>query len=368
MASDVPTIRRVRPEDAPALAAAARAIARTPGRLAARPEEIHDDDVRATIVALEAGDRGAYLVAEHRSAIAGHALLERLPLAATAHVCRLTIAVHEGHERRGIGAALMRELLAWARAAPAVEKVELQVRSSNEPALALYRSLGFVEEGRKTRRVKLGPNAYLDDVYMALWVGRVEALPEADGRGYARRMPTFSRDLYMRAWNFATERHHGQKMPGSELPYIAHVGAVAMEVLGAITEGEVEDPDLATACALLHDTVEDTRTTAEEIASVFGAAVARGVLALSKDGSLPKEEQMADSLRRIRGEPHAVWIVKLADRTVNMEAPPHYWPEEKRRAYQREARTILEELGAACPSLAQRLGAKIAAYDAFLVP
>jgi ribosomal protein S18 acetylase RimI-like enzyme len=101
----------------------------------------------------------------------GHALLDPLPLAATSHVCRLTIAVHEGHQRHGVGKALMNALLAWARANPCVEKVELQVRSSNEPALALYRSLGFVEEGRKTRRLKIGPDEYLDDVYMALWVG-----------------------------------------------------------------------------------------------------------------------------------------------------------------------------------------------------
>jgi putative acetyltransferase len=81
------------------------------------------------------------------------------------------IAVHEGHQRQGVGRALMNSLLRWARSNPRVEKVELQVRSSNEPAIALYRSLGFVEEGRKTRRLKIGPNEYLDDVYMALWVG-----------------------------------------------------------------------------------------------------------------------------------------------------------------------------------------------------
>lgn len=68
----------------------------------------------------------------------------------TSHVVWLTIAVHEGHQRRGVGRLLMNELLAWARSNPHVEKVELQVRSSNEPAIALYRLLGFVEEGRKT--------------------------------------------------------------------------------------------------------------------------------------------------------------------------------------------------------------------------
>lgn len=65
----------------------------------------------------------------------------------------------------------MNELLRWARSNPRVEKVELQVRSSNDGAIALYRSLGFVEEGRKTRRLKIGSDEYLDDVYMALWVG-----------------------------------------------------------------------------------------------------------------------------------------------------------------------------------------------------
>ena len=101
-----------------------------------------------------------------------HAFLEPLsPLAVTAHVLRLTIVVHEGNERQGIGRALMNELLAWARSNPNVDKVELQVRSSNEAAIALYRSLGFVEEGRKTKRLKIAPGEYLDDVYMALWVG-----------------------------------------------------------------------------------------------------------------------------------------------------------------------------------------------------
>jgi ribosomal protein S18 acetylase RimI-like enzyme len=65
----------------------------------------------------------------------------------------------------------MNELLSWARSNPRVEKVELQVRSSNVGAIALYRSLGFVEEGRKTRRLKISADEYIDDVYMALWVG-----------------------------------------------------------------------------------------------------------------------------------------------------------------------------------------------------
>ena len=177
----------------------------------------------------------------------------------------------------------------------------------------------------------------------------------------------FSRDLYMRAWHFASERHKKQHVPGSDLPYITHVGAVAMEVLATLAVEDFAAPDLAVACALLHDTVEDTATRADEIASAFGAAVAEGVLALSKDETIPKDGRMADSLRRIRLQPREIWLVKLADRTVNMEPAPATWPVEKRRKYQGEAATILEQLGSASPSLAVRLREKIARYEACIV-
>src|SRR4051812_43852051 len=90
---DTLSIRNARPDDAPRLAAAERAIAQVPGRLASRPDELRDEAFRATIVALEDGGRGTYLVAERAGVVVGHAFLEALPLAATAHVVRLTIAV-----------------------------------------------------------------------------------------------------------------------------------------------------------------------------------------------------------------------------------------------------------------------------------
>ncbi|HEY2517791.1 MAG TPA: N-acetyltransferase [Polyangiaceae bacterium] len=168
------SIREARPDDAPLLASAERAIAAVPGRLASRPEEITEEGLRRTILSLHDDERGIFLVAElpgAADAIVGHAFFEPLALAVTSHVVRLTIAVHEGHQGQGVGKALMNELLRWARSNPRVEKVELQVRSTNEPAVALYRSLGFAEEGRKTKRLKIGPDHYIDDVYMALWVG-----------------------------------------------------------------------------------------------------------------------------------------------------------------------------------------------------
>lgn len=168
----------------------------------------------------------------------------------------------------------------------------------------------------------------------------------------------------MRAWHFAATRHQGQTVTGSELPYITHVGAVAMEVLATIAVEKLANPDLAVACALLHDTIEDTKTSAEEIATEFGAVIAAGVVALSKDKALPDDATMADSLRRIQEQPREIWVVKLADRTVNMEPAPAKWSADKRRAYKAQATTILEQLGSASPTLAERLRGKIARYEA----
>jgi RimJ/RimL family protein N-acetyltransferase len=61
-------------------------------------------------------------------------------------------------------------LIEWAKNAPAVEKIELNVRSSNTPAQTLYCKMGFKEIGRWQRRVKVAPGQYVDDVAMELLV------------------------------------------------------------------------------------------------------------------------------------------------------------------------------------------------------
>ncbi|MEK7356728.1 MAG: N-acetyltransferase [Bdellovibrionota bacterium] len=166
-----PTIRSARPEDAPILAAAEREIAKIPGRLASRPEELKDESFFEKVEALSKLDTGLYVVIEVDGKVVGHALLEPHKLASTAHVVSLTIAIHEGAQGQGLGRKLMEYLIAWARGNQKIEKFELQVRSSNARAIKLYESFGFVEEGRKTRRLKYAGGQYLDDVYMALWVG-----------------------------------------------------------------------------------------------------------------------------------------------------------------------------------------------------
>lgn len=100
------TIRQARVSDAPALAAAERAIAATPGALASRPHELRDENFAAKIAELAAADNGRYLVAATDDEPIGHAVFDPLRLDATRHVVHLTLAVHPGWQRQGVGAAL----------------------------------------------------------------------------------------------------------------------------------------------------------------------------------------------------------------------------------------------------------------------
>jgi (p)ppGpp synthase/HD superfamily hydrolase len=174
----------------------------------------------------------------------------------------------------------------------------------------------------------------------------------------------FDPERYVAALRFAAERHHAQRVPDSDLPYLVHVVSVAAETIAALAPGS--DADLAVSCALLHDTIEDTGTTHAELADRFGPAVADGVLALSKDSTLPKPDQMADSLRRIQAQPHAVWMVKLADRITNLAPPPRSWTTDKRRRYRDEAIRIADALGPASSVLDAHIRARLATYAGYL--
>ena len=173
-------------------------------------------------------------------------------------------------------------------------------------------------------------------------------------------------DLYQKAIKFAAEAHGDQKIPGSNLPYVVHLSNVCMETVAAMVHSKQGDFDLAMQCALLHDTIEDTAISYDEVFALFGEKVAMGVQALTKNKYLPKSEQMADSLQRILTQSREVRIVKMADRISNLQRPPHYWSKEKRLAYQLEAQLILDQLGGVNVYLEERLEQKIESYVLFI--
>jgi guanosine-3',5'-bis(diphosphate) 3'-pyrophosphohydrolase len=148
--------------------------------------------------------------------------------------------------------------------------------------------------------------------------------------------------LYQNAIKFAALKHNGQVVNGIKVPYLVHVCNVAMEILIAGPKTDDFNLALAIQVALLHDTIEDTATSFEELHEVFGIDVAHGVSALSKNESVPKEDRMRDCLLRIKNQPKEVWSVKLADRITNLQAPPQDWSSPKRAEYLQEARIIYD--------------------------
>ena len=191
----------------------------------------------------------------------------------------------------------------------------------------------------------------------------------------------WDQDEYIKAWHFASAAHNQQLVPGTNNPYINHIGLVAMEVMAACSQPSlaqsiieqstieqpiIEQPTLAVLCALLHDTIEDTTTTYDDVVEHFGLEVAKGVLALTKDDALAtKQDKMIDSLKRIKQQPTAVWMVKLADRITNLQTPPAHWNKEKTNNYRTEAQLILTELGSANAFLGARLKSKIDDYQRY---
>lgn len=171
-------------------------------------------------------------------------------------------------------------------------------------------------------------------------------------------------ERYARALDLAARCHGDQRDPGNGFPYVVHLTKVAAEVM-RVASPEL-NMDLAVTCAVLHDIVEDAGVTVAQLEAEFGAEVAAGVAALTKDERLPKEARMADSLRRLQAQPREVQLVKLADRVTNLEYPPRYWTAAKRQAYLEEAGRIHEALGAAHPGLAARLIERMRRYEAWI--
>ncbi|HXG85727.1 MAG TPA: HD domain-containing protein [Pyrinomonadaceae bacterium] len=137
-----------------------------------------------------------------------------------------------------------------------------------------------------------------------------------------------------RAISFAAKKHTNQKRKGADnQPYINH----PLEVLNLLTGvGKIEDFDILIA-AVLHDTIEDTETTKEEITKLFGAEVCKMVLELTDNKSLPKAERKQLQIEHAPHISKGAQQIKLCDKISNirdvMENPPDGWSEKRRREY-----------------------------------
>ena len=155
--------------------------------------------------------------------------------------------------------------------------------------------------------------------------------------------PDADEALINRAYVFSMQMHGSQKRASGD-PYYSH----PIEVAGILTDLKMDDETIVTA--ILHDTIEDTLTTHEEIERLFGANVARlvdGVTKLSKIEAQTENERAAENLRKFllaMSDDIRVLLVKLADRLHNMRTLHFIKSEDKRRRIARETMDIYAPL------------------------
>jgi guanosine-3',5'-bis(diphosphate) 3'-pyrophosphohydrolase len=142
---------------------------------------------------------------------------------------------------------------------------------------------------------------------------------------------------------FAADKHRYQRRKGADAPpYINHPIEVA-DLLANV--GGVTDPT-ALIAAVLHDTVEDTETTPEELEALFGAEVRDLVAEVTDDKSLPKAERKRLQIEHAPSLSRHAKEIKVADKISNVlditHNPPAGWPLERKREYLEWADQVVE--------------------------
>lgn len=154
--------------------------------------------------------------------------------------------------------------------------------------------------------------------------------------------PRTNAALIRRAYDYGAQMHEGQRRRSGE-PYFSHPVAVA----AILTEQRLDDATIITA--LLHDTIEDTSATRQEVDALFGRQIGTlvdGLTKLKKLDLVSRQATQAENLRKLLlaiSEDVRVLMVKLADRLHNMRTL-HYVPEDKRRRIAEETLDIYAPL------------------------
>jgi len=149
-----------------------------------------------------------------------------------------------------------------------------------------------------------------------------------------------------RALDFAARKHSGQRRKGVQAePYVNHLTEVAL-LLAEATDGA--DPALVMA-GLLHDTIEDTDTTREELAAAFGEEVASLVVEVTDDTSLDRESRKRMQVQTAPTKSRRARMIKIADKIANLrsiaESPPVGWSTRRKQDYVAWAREVVAACG-----------------------
>jgi len=149
-----------------------------------------------------------------------------------------------------------------------------------------------------------------------------------------------------RALDFAARKHAAQRRKGVLAePYVNHLAEVAL-LLAEATDGG--DPGVV-AAGLLHDTLEDTRTSRAELADAFGEEVARLVEEVTDDKSLERDQRKQLQILGAPDKSQRARMIKIADKIANLrsvaESPPLGWSSRRKQEYVAWARQVVAACG-----------------------
>lgn len=158
--------------------------------------------------------------------------------------------------------------------------------------------------------------------------------------------------LILKAAYFAAKKHRDQRRKDKHAsPYINHPISVALAIAQI---GGVDDPEIL-AAALLHDTLEDTKTKPEELEAEFGKKVCEYVLDVTDDKTLLKDERKSRQIEHAKKISKGAALIKLGDKISNVtdvtNNPPVDWDINRRKQYLDWAEKVIEN----CPKVNDRM-------------
>jgi len=151
--------------------------------------------------------------------------------------------------------------------------------------------------------------------------------------------------LIIKAVNFAADKHRGQsRKDAANTPYINHPIALANLLLNYAGISDVN----VIAAAILHDTVEDTDATVDDIEEQFGTAIRDIVIEVTDDKSMSSPDRKRLQIEHAATLCHEAKLVKLADKISNLQdiiaSPPVKWSLERKREYFDWAKAVIDQL------------------------
>ncbi|MGH8129270.1 MAG: HD domain-containing protein [Steroidobacteraceae bacterium] len=169
--------------------------------------------------------------------------------------------------------------------------------------------------------------------------------------------------LVLKAAAFSAHEHREHRRKDKQrTPYINHPLAVAEALC---VEGRVHDPEIL-AAALLHDTLEDTETTYDELHREFGSRIAVLVAEVSDDKSLHKAKRKRLQVDRAGSLSSAAQQIEIADKLCTVRdilaRPPSRWSAKRKRAYFEWAKEIVDQVRTANAEIAAKFDAAYAAW------